>query len=534
MNHSRSKPVVLLIFDGWGYYEPDQQEGNAILAAKTPHWDHLLQHFPHTTLSGSGEDVGLPDGQMGNSEVGHLTLGAGRVIYQDLTRISKAIRDGDFYNNIVLKNAFQKAHSTKKSVHFMALLSEGGVHSHEEHLFAALEMAAQNGCQSLFVHAFLDGRDTPPQSAKASLVKLQDVIAKIPGAKLATVSGRYYAMDRDKRWERVKLAYDAIAHGQSAFVATSGVKALEDAYSRNETDEFVKPTCIVADGEKPITLQSGDVVVYMNFRSDRARALSYALVQPDFAGFERGTYPTLGEFVTLTEYDKSLNVSVAFGPQTHSNGLGEYLQNQQLTQLRLAETEKYAHVTFFFNGGVEKPYTGEERVLIPSPKVATYDLMPQMSAAELTQALVDGIKSQKYDCIVCNYANADMVGHTGDFTATVKAIETLDECLGEILKTLDSTSGSLLITSDHGNAECMVDESTHQPHTAHTTSLVPLVYYGKQPVTFIANGKLSDVAPTLLDLMTLPKPDEMTGHSLILPAMEASHDAKESGTKTYS
>jgi len=534
MNHSRTKPVVLLIFDGWGFYEPHQKEGNAIMAAQTPHWDRLLQQYPHTTLSGSGEDVGLPDGQMGNSEVGHLTLGAGRVIYQDLTRISKAIKTGDFFQNPVLKSAFSKAVSTKKAVHIMALLSEGGVHSHEEHVFAAIKMAAQNGCQTIYVHAFLDGRDTPPQSANASLVKLQAVIASIPSAKLATVSGRYYAMDRDKRWERVKTAYDAIAHGESAFVAASGVQALKDAYARNETDEFVKPTCIVAEGDKPVTVQTGDVIIYMNFRSDRARALSYAFMQPEFNGFERGAYPQLGEFVSLTEYDKSLNVSVAFGPQTHINGLGEYLQNQNLTQLRLAETEKYAHVTFFFNGGVEKPFVGEDRVLIPSPKVATYDEMPQMSAAELTTALVDGIKSQKYDCIVCNYANADMVGHTGDFSATVKAIETLDDCLGKILEAIDKTSGSLLITSDHGNAECMVDESTHQPHTAHTTSLVPLVYYGKQAVTFLADGKLSDVAPTLLDLLALPKPEEMTGHSLILPAMEAPYDAKESGTKTYS
>lgn len=534
MNHSRAKPVVLLIFDGWGYYEPHQKEGNAIMAAKTPHWDHLLQHYPHTTLSGSGEDVGLPEGQMGNSEVGHLTLGAGRVIYQDLTRISKAIEKGDFFQNPVLKNAFKKAVATNKAVHFMALLSEGGVHSHEEHLFAAIKMAAQNGCQPIYVHAFLDGRDTPPQSAKASLIKLQDVLAKIPGSRLASVSGRYYAMDRDKRWERVKLAYDAITYGASPFVAASGVEALADAYSRKETDEFVKPTIICNKDEQPVTVQSGDVMVYMNFRSDRARALSYAFMQTDFTGFERGAYPELGEFVSLTEYDKSLNVSVAFGPQTHSNGLGEYLQNLHLTQLRLAETEKYAHVTFFFNGGVEKPFVGEERVLIPSPKVATYDQMPQMSAAELTNALVDGIKSQKYDCIVCNYANADMVGHTGDFTATVTAIETLDECLGKILEAIDSTSGSLLLTSDHGNAECMVDESTHQPHTAHTTSLVPLVYYGKQAINLLADGKLSDVAPTLLHLMALPKPTEMTGHSLIAPAMEAPYDAKESGTKTYS
>jgi len=534
MNLSRAKPVVLLIFDGWGYYEPHQQAGNAIMAARTPHWDRLLSNYPHTVLSASGEDVGLPEGQMGNSEVGHLTLGAGRVIYQDLTRISKALDNGDFYKNPVLKSAFNRAVTTQKSVHFMALLSEGGVHSHEEHLFSALQMAAQHGCGSIYVHAFLDGRDTPPQSAKISLIKLEAVIATIKGAKLATVSGRYYAMDRDKRWERVKLAYDAIIHGQAPFTAPTGVKALEVAYARSETDEFVKPTCIVQASEKPATIQSGDVVVYMNFRSDRARALSYALMQADFNGFERGAYPQLGEFVGLTEYDKLLNVSVAFGPQTHKNGFGEYLQSLDLTQLRLAETEKYAHVTFFFNGGIEQPFKGEKRVLIPSPKVATYDEMPQMSAAELTKALVLGIQSQQYDCIVCNYANADMVGHTGNFAATVQAIETLDHCLGEILAAIDTAEGALLITSDHGNAECMVDEKTDQPHTAHTTSLVPFVYYGKQPLAFVDNGKLSDVAPTLLQLMALPKPNEMTGHSLIAPAMEAPNDTKENETKTYS
>lgn len=534
MTLTRVKPVVLLIFDGWGHYEPSQQSGNAIMAAKTPHWDRLLQQYPHTVLSGSGEDVGLPDGQMGNSEVGHLTLGSGRVIYQDLTRISKAIETGEFFQNAILKNAFQKAINTQKSVHFMALLSEGGVHSHEEHLLSALEMASKQGCQSIYVHAFLDGRDTPPQSAKASLVKLENAIARINGAKLATVSGRYFAMDRDKRWERVKLAYDAITHGKSTYVASSGVKALEDAYARSETDEFVKPTCIVASGDEASTVKSGDVMVYMNFRSDRARALSYAYMSPDFAGFETPNKPQLGEFVTLTEYDKALKASVAFGPQTHQNGLGEYLQSLNLKQLRLAETEKYAHVTFFFNGGVEKPFNGEERILIPSPKVATYDEMPQMSADELTSALIQGIESNQFDCIVCNYANADMVGHTGNFDAAVKAIETLDVCLGKILIALDKTGGAMLITADHGNAECMVDEQTHQPHTAHTTSLVPLVYYGKQPLSFVSEGKLSDVAPTLLQLMALPKPQEMTGHSLIQPAREAPYDTKESGTKTYS
>ncbi len=520
MTLSRSKPVVLLIFDGWGWYEPQIDAGNAIMAANTPHWDRLLAQYPHTVLSCSGEDVGLPDGQMGNSEVGHLTLGAGRVIYQDLTRISKSIAQGDFLQNLPLKQAFQKAVATHKSVHFMALLSPGGVHSHEEHLFAAIRMAALNGCQRIFVHAFLDGRDTPPKSAKLSLEKLQTVLSTIPGAKLASVSGRYYAMDRDQRWERVQLAYDAIVHGQATYIASSGLEALEMAYLRSETDEFVKPTCIRLTTESPTTVQTGDVLVYMNFRSDRARALSYALTSEDFSGFARGEVPTLGEFVSLTEYDKALPVSVAFAPQSHHNGLGEYLQNKHLTQLRLAETEKYAHVTFFFNGGTEQPFQGEDRVLIPSPKVATYDQEPQMSAYPLTEALVTGIRSGQYDCIVCNYANADMVGHTGDFAATIQAIETLDACLGKILAAIEEVGGTALITSDHGNAECMVDHETHQPHTAHTTALVPLVYYGKAQVTMMAGGKLSDVAPTLLQLMNLPIPTEMTGHSLIQSVME--------------
>lgn len=517
---SRSKPVVLLIFDGWGWYEPQEQAGNAIMAAKTPHWDRLLAQYPHTVLSGSGEDVGLPDGQMGNSEVGHLTLGAGRVIYQDLSRISKSIAQGDFLQNAPLKQAFKKAVTTHKSVHFMALLSPGGVHSHEEHLFAAIRMAALNGCQKIFVHAFLDGRDTPPKSAKLSLEKLQAVLSITPGAKLASISGRYYAMDRDQRWERVQLAYNAIVHGQATYIASSGLEALEMAYLRSETDEFVKPTCIRLATDTPTTVQTGDVLVYMNFRSDRARALSYAFTSSDFSGFARGEVPRLGEFVSLTEYDKALPVSVAFEPQSHQNGLGEYLQNQHLTQLRLAETEKYAHVTFFFNGGTEKPFVGEDRILIPSPKVATYDQEPQMSAYPLTEALVAGIRSGKYDCIVCNYANADMVGHTGDFAATVQAIETLDTCLGKILVALEEVGGSALITSDHGNAECMVDQETLEPHTAHTTALVPLVYYGKAPLTLMSGGKLSDVAPTLLQLMNLPIPTEMTGHSLIQTTME--------------
>ncbi|MGD9591112.1 MAG: 2,3-bisphosphoglycerate-independent phosphoglycerate mutase [Candidatus Berkiella sp.] len=507
-----SKPVVLLIFDGWGYKE--NGKGNAIAAASTPHWDKLIETCPHTTLSGCGEDVGLPDGQMGNSEVGHLTMGAGRVIYQDLTLISKEIKEGRFFQNSVLINAFKRAKETQKAIHFMCLLSPGGVHSHEDHLFAALHMAREHEAPHVYVHAFLDGRDTPPQSAKASLQKL-DVVLKQTHATLATVSGRYYAMDRDKRHERVKLAYDAIVFGQSDYHAANGMTALNDAYARNETDEFVKPTCIENDRQTPTQIKDGDIVIYMNFRADRARALSVALTDKSFDGFERGNMPHLGEFITLTQYDKNLAATVVYPPQNHQNVLGEYLQNNHLKQLHLAETEKYAHVTFFFNGGIEKPFIGEERILIPSPKVATYDLMPQMSAYELTDALVKQIQTQQFDFIVCNYANADMVGHTGNFAATVKAIEVLDDCLGKIVNALNSVDGQMLITSDHGNAECMLDDNSGQPHTAHTLSVVPLVYVGAKAYHFKNEpGTLSDIAPTILKMLDLTKPSQMTGTCL--------------------
>ncbi len=508
-----SKPVVLLILDGWGY-RPNG-EGNAINAAKTPVWDSLVKNCPSTTISGCGEDVGLPEGQMGNSEVGHLTMGAGRVIYQELTLITKNIQNGQFFQNTVLLNAFARAKKTNKAVHILGLLSQGGVHSHEDHIFAALEMAKQNQVTSVYVHAFLDGRDTPPKSAKPSLEKLQTHLAKTGGS-LASISGRYYAMDRDKRHERVKLAYDALVHGNAPFQATSGITGLEAAYDRGETDEFVKPTLISTAGKSPITINDGDIVIYMNFRADRARALSEALTNPDFKSFDRGHFPILGEFVSLTEYDKNLNASIAFPAKEHRNVLGEYLQHCHLKQLHLAETEKYAHVTFFFNGGIETPFQGEERILIPSPKVATYDEKPEMSAYELTQALTKSILEQKFDFIVCNYANADMVGHTGNFDATIKAIEVLDECLGKIISALERVGGEVLITSDHGNAECMIDTDSGQPHTAHTLSLVPLVYVGKRKVHFTSeNGTLSDIAPTLLHLMGLPQPPEMTGHSLL-------------------
>jgi 2,3-bisphosphoglycerate-independent phosphoglycerate mutase len=508
---SRSKPVVLLILDGWG--ESPAHAGNAITTAKTPCWDHLMKTCPHTLISGSGEDVGLPDGQMGNSEVGHLTMGAGRVVYQDLTLITKQIQNKEFFANPVLLAACQKAKAQNKAIHVMGLVSPGGVHSHEDHLLALLDLAQQQQVPSLYVHAFLDGRDTPPKSAMDSLERLQQRLTTTP-YQIATVSGRYYAMDRDKRWERVQLAYDAIVQRRSGYTATSATQALEAAYARDESDEFVQPTLIENSKSTPM-INDGDIVIYFNFRADRARALCYALTQPDFTGFERPRLPKI-ELVTFTQYDIQIQSQVVYPPMSHKNTLGEYLQSLNLTQLRLAETEKYAHVTFFFNGGIEQPYQGEIRKLVPSPKVATYDLKPEMSAAEVTDILVENILNQSVDFIVCNFANADMVGHTGNMPATITAIETLDRCLARITTALKQVQGLALITSDHGNAECMIDEENEQAHTAHTTSLVPLVYIGHVPFDFIAKpGRLSDIAPTLLTMMDLKIPNEMTGTPLL-------------------
>lgn len=498
-----NKPMVLLILDGWGHRQA--QVGNAIAQAHTPHWDKLM-HCPHTLLSGSGPDVGLPANQMGNSEVGHLTIGAGRVIYQDLSRITQAIHSGEFFKNTALTKAFAKAHHHQKAIHIMGLLSDGGIHSHQDHLFASIAMARKHSKGPLHVHAFLDGRDTAPQSAAQFLEKLTPVL-NTHQATLASICGRYYAMDRDQRFERTQLAYQAIVQGQAPFYATCALSALKQAYERGETDEFVKPTCI-----HPTTMQPDDTVIYMNFRADRARALTYALTQADFNGFIREYFAL--NFVSLTEYDKQLSLPVAFPPQSHKNVLAEYLQNLHLTQLHLAETEKYAHVTFFFNGGVEQPFQGEQRILIPSPRVETYDLQPEMSAFEMTEQLVKHIHHSSFDFIVCNYANADMVGHTGNYLATIKAIETLDSCLGKVMEALKIRQGQALITADHGNAEYMFDASGI--HTAHTTALVPLVYVGKRQIQ-LRTGTLSDIAPTLLQLMELTPPPEMTGQSLIVP-----------------
>ncbi|TQV74564.1 2,3-bisphosphoglycerate-independent phosphoglycerate mutase [Aliikangiella marina] len=497
------RPIALIIMDGWGYSE--SPESNAIMAAETPVWDKLWQTAPRTLISGSGEDVGLPDQQMGNSEVGHLNLGSGRVVYQDFTRISKAIREGEFQVNTTITAAIDAAVANGKAVHLMGLLSDGGVHSHIDHIKAALELAEARGAKKLYLHAFLDGRDTPPQSA-AQYIKDVEALNK---GRIATLSGRYYAMDRDERWERVESAYRVLTTGESEYQAESALAGLESSYERGEFDEFVKPT-VIGDSAP---IESGDAVIFMNYRADRAREITRAFVEKDFNGFERQALDL--HYVMLTQYAATIDAPCAFKPLTLPKVLGEHLQDLGKTQLRIAETEKYAHVTFFFNGGVEKPFEGEDRELIPSPQVATYDLQPEMNAPLLTDKFIASIESGKYDFIICNFANPDMVGHTGNFDATVKAISCLDSCLGKILASLESAGGEAMITADHGNAEKMQDHITGQPHTAHTNFLVPFVYVGRDAEPTKSNGVLSDVAPTLLSIAGLPIPTEMTGEPLM-------------------
>lgn len=513
MPNPTPRPIALIILDGWGYRK--ETEANAIAAAYKPHWDHLLAHYPHAYISGSGRCVGLPDGQMGNSEVGHLNIGAGRIVHQDLTKIDLAIEDGSFFKNAVLVSALQKAKQTHKAVHVMGLLSPGGVHSHERHLFAMIGLAAKESIPELYLHAFLDGRDTPPRSAMASLDALQMECEKHHCGQIASIIGRYYAMDRDKRWDRVKKAYDLLVLGKSDYHAMTAKAALEAAYARGENDEFVHATSIHADNAQAVTINDGDVVIFMNFRADRAREITEAFIDPDFAGFERERWPTLGAYICLSEYDKRFPAPVAFPSDSLQHIFAEVISHRGLKQLRIAETEKYAHVTFFFNGGVEQAYPGEDRILIPSPHVATYDLLPEMSAPELTNKLIDAIQSGTYDVIICNFANPDMVGHTGNFAATVKAIETIDSCLGKIAQALHEVGGECLITADHGNAEMMFDKKTNQAHTAHTSDPVPFIYMGREAKIIKSDGKLSDIAPTLLYLMGIKQPEEMTGHSLV-------------------
>ena len=511
---TEKSPLVLLILDGFGY--SDDAKYNAVATAKAPVWEKLWNHNPKTLIHTSGLAVGLPEGQMGNSEVGHMTLGAGRVVYQNFTRINKAITDGDFFTNPVYCDAIDKAVASDKAVHIMGLLSPGGVHSHEDHINAMVEMAAQRGASKIYIHASLDGRDCPPRSAMPSLQKTQALCDKLGVGRIASVIGRFYSMDRDNRWDRVEQAYRLMTDGAAAFTASDAEAALQAAYERDENDEFVQATSIVGDGQKAAAIEDGDVVISMNFRPDRAREISHALVDEAFSGFERASVPKLACFVMTTEYEASLDVPCAYPPEILVNSLGEYLAKQNKQQLRIAETEKYAHVTFFFSGGRETLYSGEERLLIPSPDVSTYDQQPEMSAPEVTEKLVAAIGSGQFDTIICNYANCDQVGHTGDFDASVKAVEAVDVCLAQILEAVTAANGELLITADHGNVEEMFDESSNQPHTQHTTLPVPLVYAGHRQIGLDNNGSLADIAPTMLALMDLPQPAEMTGRSLII------------------
>tara|TARA_R110001599_G_scaffold353459_1_gene592483 strand:+ start:188544 stop:190100 length:1557 start_codon:yes stop_codon:yes gene_type:complete len=513
MNEGDKKTTVLIILDGWGYREDSRD--NAIALGNTPVWDRLWQGSPHTLVSGSGLDVGLPAGQMGNSEVGHMSLGSGRIIYQNITRIDQAIADGSFDSNPAYCNAIDKATAAGGAVHIMGLLSPGGVHSHERQIFAAVRLAAKRGASRVYLHAFLDGRDTPPRSAGPSLERAEALFKELDCGRVASVTGRYYAMDRDNNWGRIESAYKLLTEGTGPYTARTALEGLEAAYTRDENDEFVLPTVIAADNQQPVVIADNDCVLFMNFRADRARQLTRALIQPDFDGFERRVLPHLSDFVTTTQYAADINAACAFAPESIDNALGDYLAQHGKTQLRIAETEKYAHVTFFFSGGREEPFLGEDRVLVKSPSVATYDLQPEMSAPELTDKLIAAIHSGKYDLIVCNYANGDMVGHTGILAAAIKAVEALDTCLGRVEAALLESGGEALVTADHGNCEQMLDYESGQLHTQHTTDLVPLVYIGNRVVQLDpAGGKLSDIAPTLLALMDLTQPAEMTGTSL--------------------
>lgn len=508
------KPVILIVLDGWGINL--SKEGNAVAAARAPIYDSLLKNHPHTQLYASGEHVGLPDGQMGNSEVGHLNLGAGRIVYQDITRITKSIRDGDFFTNPALLAAMATARKNNSALHLMGLLSDGGVHSHIDHIFAMFDMAKAKGLSRVFFHAFLDGRDTPPSSAPEYIGQLEKHLDAIGIGRIATVSGRYYAMDRDKRWERVQKAYEALTMGEG-IRKFSAVDAVKDSYEHKRTDEFMLPTVILDQrSNAPVgTMTDGDVAIFCNFRSDRAREITRTLTDPSFDGFPRHIFPKLADVVCLTTYDETFKLPVAYPPVRLIHILGEVVSGHGLRQLRIAETEKYAHVTFFFNGGEEQPFPQEDRVLIPSPRdVATYDLKPEMSAREVTDELVKRIRSKQYSFILANYANPDMVGHTGILAAAVKAVEVIDECLGRILNAAQEAGAVVMITADHGNLEVMTDRMTGQPHTAHTTDPVPFILVGDK-AGLRGDGCLADVAPTVLRFLEIHQPAEMTGKSLI-------------------
>ncbi|MES2181828.1 MAG: 2,3-bisphosphoglycerate-independent phosphoglycerate mutase [Pseudomonadota bacterium] len=506
-------PVCLLILDGFGYRE--ETADNAIAQARKPNLDALWQAYPHTLINASEHYVGLPDGQMGNSEVGHLNIGAGRVVFQDFERINNSITTGDFFEHAALKAALLNLKSNNKALHIFGLLSDGGVHSHQSHIHAMLEMAAKLGLSKVYVHAFLDGRDTPPISAAPFIASLEAKIKALGVGKIISVSGRFYSMDRDKRWPRVEAAYAMITEGLGAFTEPSASAALQNAYARGENDEFVKCTVIRQPDEAPIKLEDGDLVVHMNFRSDRARQLTHAILNEEFDGFNRRHVRKLSGYFTLTMHDaKETKATAIFPPHAVKNTFGEYISSLGLTQLRIAETEKYPHVTFFFNGGEETVFAGEDRILVPSPAVATYDLQPEMSAFELTEKLEEAILSRQYNAIICNYANGDMVGHSGNLQAAIKAIEALDTCVGRVVKAMQSIGGEVIITADHGNAELMFDTENNQPHTQHTTNLVPLFYIGRK-ATLSDNGALSDLAPTLLKMMGVAQAIEMTGKSIV-------------------
>ena len=503
------KTVMLMILDGFGINE--KEEGNAIKMANIPNIERILKQYPNTILHTSGLDVGLPEGQMGNSEVGHTNIGAGRIVYQELTRITKSIEDGDFFSIPEFVTAIENCKKNHTKLHIMGLLSDGGVHSHQRHLFALLELAKRKDFEDVYVHCFLDGRDTPPVSAEGYLAELENKMKEKGVGKIATIMGRFYAMDRDKRWQRIEKAYDAMVKGEGEkFNSVSA--AIENSYQKEIFDEFVVPT-VICNNDKPIAkIEENDSVIFFNFRPDRAREITRAIVDEEFDGFEREYFKT--NFVTFTNYDETIkNVSVAFKKDEIKNTFGEIISKNGMTQLRIAETEKYAHVTFFFNGGEEKQYEGEDRILIPSPKVETYDMKPEMSAFEVCDNVVNAIHSKKYDSIILNFANPDMVGHTGNIEAVVKALEALDGCVERIVEAILEEKGVLLITADHGNCEQMIDYKTGEPHTAHTTNPVPLVLVGKDAK--LKEGRLADLAPTMLDILGIEKPEEMTGESLI-------------------
>ena len=515
IDSSKKKTALLLILDGWGHRE--ETSSNAIHSANSPMWDSLWGGKPHTLIDTSGQSVGLPAGQMGNSEVGHMNLGAGRVVYQSLTRIDKDIEEGTFFSNPVLTSAVQKSIDADSALHIFGLMSGGGIHSHEDQIIAMIELAIRNGAPKIFLHAYLDGRDTPPRSALPCLLRAEKILLGSSKGRVASICGRFYAMDRDNRWDRVQPAYDLLTQAKAEFHSDDVSSALQAAYQRGEDDEFVQASLVGSQSDAPATVSDGDVVVFMNFRADRAREITRAFVDDDFDGFQRSVIPKLSEFVMLTEYAADIPASCAYPPNKLDNVLGQYLSDQNKTQLRIAETEKYAHVTFFFNGGREEPFDNEDRTLIPSPDVKTYDLQPEMSAFELTDALVAAMRSHKYDAIICNYANGDMVGHTGDFDAAVKAVEAVDKCLQLIVAAAEESGAELLITADHGNVEQMLDPKTNQPLTSHTSGPVPLVYVGTSGRQFISDGSLSDLAPTLLSLLDMPIPKEMTGKILLGP-----------------